>query len=42
MEDSLLDINQDDLLVKETQNGDSPATFSKNPVDHFDIIGHNI
>ena len=42
MEDSLLDISQDDLLVKETQHGDSPATSSKNLVDRFSIIGHNI
>ena len=42
MEDSLLDISQDELIVKETQHGDSPATFSKNLVNHFSIIGHNI
>lgn len=44
MEDSLLDISQDDLLVKETQqpNGDLPVTLSKHLVDHFGIIGHNI
>ena len=42
MEDSLLDISQDELIVKETQHGDSPATFSKNLVDHFGLIGHNI
>ena len=44
MEDSLLDMNQEELLVKETQrsNGDSPATFSKHLVNCFDIIGHNI
>ena len=42
MEDSLLDISQDELIVKETQHGDSPATFSRNPVDRFGIIGYNI
>ena len=42
MEDSLLDISQDEVIVKETQHGDSPATFSKNLVDCFSIIGHNI
>ena len=44
MEDSLVDMNQEELLVKETQqsNGDSPATFSKHLVHCFDIIGHNI
>ena len=45
MEDSLLDISQDDLLVKETQqpNGDLPVTLSKHLVNHFGIIiGHNI
>ena len=42
MEDSLLDISQDELIVKETQHGDSLATFSKKLVNHFSIIGHNI
>ena len=42
MEGSLLDISQDELIVKETQHRDSPATFSKNLVDHFHIIGYNI
>ena len=40
MEDALLDVSQDEL-IKETQHGDSPATFSRNLVDHFNIIGHN-
>ena len=31
-----------ELIVKETQHGWSPATFSRNLVDHFGIIGHNI
>ena len=30
MEDSLLDISQDELIFKETQHGDSSVTFSKN------------
>ena len=42
MEDSLLDISQDELIFKETQHGDSSATFSKNLMDHFSIIGHII
>ena len=41
MEDSLLDMSQDELTIKETQLGDSPATFSRNLVDRFKIIGHN-
>ena len=42
MEDALLDMSQDELVIKETQHGDSPATFSRNLVDHFGIIAHNI
>ena len=42
MEDSLLDISQDEIIVKETQRGHPPATFSKNQVDCFSIIGLNI
>ena len=42
MEDSLLHISLDWFIVKETQHGDSPATFSKNLVDCFGIIGHKI
>ena len=41
MENALLDIRQDELIIKETKRGDSPATFSRNLVDHFKIIGHN-
>ena len=41
MEDALLDMSQDELTIKETQLGDSPATFSRNLVDRFKIIGHN-
>ena len=41
MEDALLDVSQDELVIKETQHRDSPATFSRNLVDHFNIIGHN-
>ena len=41
MEDALLDMSQDELTIKETQLRDSPATFSRNLVDHFKIIGHN-
>ena len=41
MEDALLDMSQDELTVKETQLRDSPATFSRNLVDRFKIIGHN-
>ena len=41
MEDALLDMSQDELIIKETQRGDSPATFSRNLVDCFKIIGHN-
>ena len=41
MEDALLDMSQDKLIIKETQRGDSPATFSRNLVDRFKIIGHN-
>ena len=39
--DALLDMSQDELTIKETQLGDSPATFSRNLVDRFKIIGHN-
>ena len=42
MEDALLDLSQDKLVVKETQHGASPATFSRNLVNHFSIIGQNI
>ena len=42
MEDALLDISQDEFVVKETQHRDSPATFSRNIVNHFGIIDHNI
>ena len=42
MEDSFLDISQDKLIFKETQHRDSSATFSKNLMDHFGIIGHII
>ena len=41
MKDALLDMSQNELVVKETQQGDSPATFSRNLVDHFSIIGNN-
>ena len=41
MEDALLDMSQDELVIKETQHGDSSATFSRNLVDRFGIIGHN-
>ena len=41
MEDALLDMSQDELVIKETQHGDSPAIFSRNLVDCFRIIGHN-
>ena len=41
MEDALLDMSKDELIIKETQCGDSPATFSRNLVDRFKIIGHN-
>ena len=41
MEDALLDMSQDELTIRETQRGDSPATFSRNLVDRFKIIGHN-
>ena len=42
MEGSILDISQDELIVKKTQHGDSPATFSENLTNRFSIIGHNI
>ena len=42
MEDALLDMSQDELVIKETQHRDYPATFSRNLVDRFSIIGHNI
>ena len=42
MEDALLDMSpEDELVVKETQSGESPVTFSKNLVDCFEIIGHH-
>ena len=42
MEDALLDMSPEDkLIVKETQSGDSPATFSKNLVNRFKITGHH-
>ena len=41
MEDALLDMRQDKLVIKETQHGDSPATFYGNLVDCFGIIGCN-
>ena len=42
MEDTLLDMSHDKLVIKETQSGDSPATFSRNLGDCFGNIGHNI
>ena len=41
MEDALLDMSQDELIIKETQSRDSPATFSRNLVNCFKIMGHN-
>ena len=34
-------MSQDELVIKETQRGDSPATFSRNLVNRFNIIGYN-
>ena len=41
MEDALLDMSQDKLVIKEAQHGDSPATFYRDLVDRFGIIGRN-
>ena len=35
MEDAFLDMSQDEFVVKETQHGDSPATFSSRPLRHY-------
>ena len=42
MDDSLLDLSDDQLLVQETQMENSPATFSRKIINRLGIVGHPI
>jgi len=40
MEDKILNLSADDIVMRETQPTDSPATFSHKLIDHFGIRQH--
>jgi len=41
MEDDILDLSEEDILVRETQKQDSPDTFSKGLIDRLGICWSN-
>jgi len=41
MDDSILDMSDDEIIVKDTQDSFSPKTFSKNIVNRLGIKSHN-
>jgi len=41
MDDSILDMSDDEIIVKDTQDSFSPKNFSKNIVNRLGIKSHN-